>query len=1188
MAVLAPGTVDLVLGGSCILFAVLGALLVRGVPSDSGLSFRQRLRVYYTSSTWVVVNEWIQAVGSLLSVALYIGESYSSDYPLWAFCMEIFLSVYFLSNWLLELVLSRGKFYFLFSMLSLVDLGTSIPVLVAVMTKDYSTNPAGFMRLYRVLSISRIFRPLRALRAEKLSASEDAVRTQTIRLVGFFTSILLMATGFVQLLAEGDAVAWGADPDGDENMPFHDALYFVVVTFSTVGYGDISPPTNLARMVVVSLIGFFFFVVPRELTRLNQLLDLGSKYRGTMPKRLSGDHIVVACDPGGRSLVEAFLEEFFHEDHGLNAKHLAMLVPGEPDNEWKSLLLNYSNNERVTYIRGDPRNGADLHRVRADSAAAIFILSDRNATDVRDSEKSTFMRAITVQDYSPGVQIFVQALSLRSYQRLATVGIPPRRIVCTSNIKTRMLATGCLWEGAATLISNLLVSASDEGNGQLPAWMRDYVSGMGKEIYPLCVGTNFHGLIYSTVAAELFARHGVLLMGISRGSRVDLHPGAGYVIARDDKGFVIADDIGVTAEIQANAAALVQAIHRQPKDLRGAEGGAARPDQVEEEILLKTPPPSTRAGNGSNGAVHFGSSVMRALSVSAAAISAPHIVVITPTLADICTLIEVLTAPQATQRSVVIMCPMHSWNQEQDDLEVRKMQKLARPGCRWRLVPGKLDDKTMKEANIRGAHTILLKSGNSRKRQTSEEGDAEAINMLVEIIAYTGSGKRVLVELNDMTYGEQYEILMNNMRTAEDGPRNQLIKQAGQKSFADDWGGSGTGGGSKHSLRRTLSPSGLPSPRSLITAAERRRGSRTAGLGHGNTASAATGTAENLVRSRTRPSVPHWSMSEGFASGSVLPNNFAEILLCQSFFNSDIIMVVNALLGGGPEDYIDEGQAYSSMDGDVDEDERAERRFLAQIHPPSKFFRRRTDADTTFTELVRYLLREFDCMPLAVVHARRGRGGRRSSGWQHADATGAQAALQQQSCPTYVSTCPRGDITVQPDDKVFVIVPGMQTWTRIREDISMVVDGGSLPIVAEATHSARGQIPSLPSPTTSPPQTSTRGASLTLGLDVTPLQVSSRAEERDMREGSGATRSSQPGTPRAQGQHGSHKKLGLLIEDVQALTKQVGFITAKMENIEECLLEIMQRTASPGAAGLPPPPPPGSSWSSAVREQGAE
>ncbi len=181
------------------------------VPYSAGMSFTSRIRVYYYSTLWAVANEWIQALFSLASVALFVGDTYISSYSQAVFCFEVVFSVYFLCNWILELTIARGTFAQLFSVLSLLDLITIIPVLVMVVTREYSTNPAGYLRLCRVLNVSRVFRPFRVLRitSNKLSAGEDAVRTQTFRLGGFFLSMLLMATGTVQLLAEGDAIDWG-------------------------------------------------------------------------------------------------------------------------------------------------------------------------------------------------------------------------------------------------------------------------------------------------------------------------------------------------------------------------------------------------------------------------------------------------------------------------------------------------------------------------------------------------------------------------------------------------------------------------------------------------------------------------------------------------------------------------------------------------------------------------------------------------------------------------------------------------------------------------------------------------------------------------------------------------------------------------------------------------------------------
>jgi voltage-gated potassium channel Kch len=50
-----------------------------------------------------------------------------------------------------------------------------------------------------------------------------------------------------------------------ENFPFVDAIYFVAVTISTVGYGDIIPKTSIGKLFtsiysLISLVIFFYLV----------------------------------------------------------------------------------------------------------------------------------------------------------------------------------------------------------------------------------------------------------------------------------------------------------------------------------------------------------------------------------------------------------------------------------------------------------------------------------------------------------------------------------------------------------------------------------------------------------------------------------------------------------------------------------------------------------------------------------------------------------------------------------------------------------------------------------------------------------------------------------------------------------------------------------------------------------------
>ena len=68
--------------------------------------------------------------------------------------------------------------------------------------------------------------------------------------------------------------------------------------------------------------------------------------------------------------------------HALPNFHLpqVLLVPNEPTMEWKNLVLKFAANDRVTYLKGDLRSTADLHRVSAQTASSCFILTNRYKT----------------------------------------------------------------------------------------------------------------------------------------------------------------------------------------------------------------------------------------------------------------------------------------------------------------------------------------------------------------------------------------------------------------------------------------------------------------------------------------------------------------------------------------------------------------------------------------------------------------------------------------------------------------------------------------------------------------------------------------------------------------------------------------------------------------------------------------
>ena len=164
------------------------------------------------------------------------------------------------------------------------------------------------------------------------------VQNQFITFVSMLLSLLVITTGFVQFISndvENDEGEWGI---GVHNMQFHDALYFSIITFGLVGYGDIHPTQTIGRLSMTLLITVAFISIPMQMGVLVRKFRMRPGYSGVMNVASKESHIIVACDVACTGIPD-FLAEFFHEDHGFQNAKICLLVPGEPNMYMQALIL---------------------------------------------------------------------------------------------------------------------------------------------------------------------------------------------------------------------------------------------------------------------------------------------------------------------------------------------------------------------------------------------------------------------------------------------------------------------------------------------------------------------------------------------------------------------------------------------------------------------------------------------------------------------------------------------------------------------------------------------------------------------------------------------------------------------------------------------------------------------------------
>ena len=90
-----------------------------------------------------------------------------------------------------------------------------------------------------------------------LIAGETEVRKQIFQIVQTLIQLVYISAGMFMIVEN-------TKRRGAEVLDFHTSIYFVVVTLSTVGYGDINPVTDLGNVMVLAVILMTIVIIPRQ------------------------------------------------------------------------------------------------------------------------------------------------------------------------------------------------------------------------------------------------------------------------------------------------------------------------------------------------------------------------------------------------------------------------------------------------------------------------------------------------------------------------------------------------------------------------------------------------------------------------------------------------------------------------------------------------------------------------------------------------------------------------------------------------------------------------------------------------------------------------------------------------------------------------------------------------------------
>lgn len=196
---------------------------------------------------------------------------------------------------------------------------------------------------------------------------------------------------------------------GHRHLNLFQSTYYVVVTFSTVGYGDFVPDIWPSQLYMVIMICVALIVLPTQFEQLAftwmERQKLGGSY--SSHRAQSEKHVVVCSTTLHADTIMDFLNEFYAHPL-LQDFYVVLLSPMELDATMRMILQVPIWAQRVIYIQGSCLKDGDLARARMNEAEACFILAARNYADKTAADEHTILRSWAVKDFAPNVPQYVQ------------------------------------------------------------------------------------------------------------------------------------------------------------------------------------------------------------------------------------------------------------------------------------------------------------------------------------------------------------------------------------------------------------------------------------------------------------------------------------------------------------------------------------------------------------------------------------------------------------------------------------------------------------------------------------------------------------------------------------------------------------------------------------------------------------
>ena len=207
---------------------------------------------------------------SVLTVMLESSDEWHDRFGTIFLTLEWVFTIIFTVEYVLRLWVTIRPWQYALSFYGIIDLLAILPSYLTIFLAGFGGEAFVIIRIIRLLRVFRIFKLGKFLgEGDQLRRALIASRNK-IMVFLFAVSLLVIIIGAIMYLIEGGS------NEGFSSIPR--AVYWAIVTLTTVGYGDITPKTDIGQFLsaLVMITGYAIIAVPTGIVT-NEMLNTGKK-----------------------------------------------------------------------------------------------------------------------------------------------------------------------------------------------------------------------------------------------------------------------------------------------------------------------------------------------------------------------------------------------------------------------------------------------------------------------------------------------------------------------------------------------------------------------------------------------------------------------------------------------------------------------------------------------------------------------------------------------------------------------------------------------------------------------------------------------------------------------------------------------------------------------------------------------